>query len=197
MTCTAAPKARGRTDGPMRTGKFSIGPGRQGGFTLLGLVFLVALLGVGLAALGKVWETAARRDREAELLFVGDQYRRALESYYRASPGQDKHFPRDLGELLLDPRFPNTVRHLRRLYRDPVGNSAEWGLVKEAGEITAIHSLSADTPFKMAGFNRPYDTFVDAATYREWVFMPSKTPTSPDLERPKGGGRGGDAREQD
>lgn len=193
MTCTAAPKARERTAGPMRTGKASAGPGRQGGFTLMGLLFLVAILGVGLAALGKVWETAARRDREAELLFVGDQYRRALESYHRATPGQEKHYPRDLKELLLDPRFPNTVRHLRRLYRDPVGHGGEWGLVREGGEITGIHSLSTDTPLKTAGFNRPYDVFAGTTAYRDWVFLPAKDTTTPSREQPKGDSQGGAA----
>lgn len=177
----------------MRTGKLGARTGRQDGFTLLGLIFLVALLGVGLAALGTVWETAARRDREAELLFVGDQYRRALESYHRASPGQEKHYPRDLKELLLDPRFPNTVRHLRRLYRDPVGQGGEWGLVKEEGEITGIHSLSTDTPLKTAGFNRPYDVFAGAMAYRDWVFLPAKDTTTPSREQPKGDSQGGAA----
>ncbi len=157
---------------PMWSGE---GPaGRQSGFTLLGLLFLVALLGVGLAALGQVWETANRREKEAELLFIGDEYRRALESYYLATPGQEKHFPKTLRELLADPRFPNTVRHLRRLYRDPMTQSTDWGLVKQGEEITGLHSLSGDAPFKVDGFRKPYDAFKGAASYRNWVFAAAR-----------------------
>jgi len=35
-----------------------------------------------------------------------------------------------LEELLEDPRFPNTVRHLRKPFADPMTGQAEWGLAK-------------------------------------------------------------------
>lgn len=151
----------------------SEGPGRQGGFTLLALLFLVAILGVEMAALGKVWETASRREKEAQLLSVGDQYRRALISFYLATPGQTKHFPKNLKDLLQDPRFPHTVRHLRRLYHDPVTNSEEWGLVRQDGEIMGIYSLSSAIPLKTANFSQPYGIFEGAVNYRGWLFVVS------------------------
>lgn len=157
----------------MPSGSRAWGAG-QGGFTLLALLFVVAGLGVSLAALGTVWETALRREKEAELLFVGDQYRRALESYHLATPGKEKHYPTQLKDLLADPRFPNTVRHLRRLYRDPLSNSPEWGLIKEGEEITAIHSLSKDTPLKSEGFPKAYEAFNGASSYTDWLFAAGK-----------------------
>jgi type II secretory pathway pseudopilin PulG len=169
--CTAAPRGWGRTGGPMRTGEVIIRRTRAGGFTLLGILFLVAVLGVGLAGLGKVWETVSRREKEAQLLFVGDQYRRAIESYYRSTPGQVKHAPRALAELLADPRFPNTVRHLRKLYPDPIDNARDWELVKQGDEIIGIHSRSAAVPMKTGGFAHPYEAFSDAASYQDWVFV--------------------------
>lgn len=146
-------------------------PRRQAGFTLLGLLFLVAGLGVALAAVGTVWETAARREKEVELLFIGDQYRRALESYYRASPEQAKRFPSSLTDLLSDNRFPNTVRHLRRLYRDPMNNGDEWGEIREGEEIVGVYSLAAGIPFKQAGFPKSYDDFDEKESYQEWIFL--------------------------
>ncbi len=145
-------------------------PSGESGFTLLGVLFLVALLGLGLAALGTVWETAAQREKEAQLLFVGDQYRRALESFHRATPGTDKRYPRDLRHLLLDPRFPNTVRHLRRIYADPMTGREEWGLVKQGEEITGLYSLSEQAPLKTAGFPKPYEAFDGGRSHRDWVF---------------------------
>jgi type II secretory pathway pseudopilin PulG len=50
----------------------------QRGFTLLGLLFLLAGMGVAMAALGTMWHTASQRDKERDLLFVGDQYRQAI-----------------------------------------------------------------------------------------------------------------------
>jgi len=46
---------------------------RQRGFTYLTVLFIVAILLGGLAMVGEVWETSAKRDKEAELLFVGNQ----------------------------------------------------------------------------------------------------------------------------
>jgi type II secretory pathway pseudopilin PulG len=145
-------------------------PERQRGFTYLGLLFFVAVIGVGLAAVGLVWHTAVKREREGELLFVGEQYRRAIRSYYDASPGA-KHYPRSLEELLLDPRFPNVRRHLRRMYRDPMTGGQEWAVVAAPdGTILGVHSLSEDKPLKFAGFAPELAAFAQAETYADWVF---------------------------
>ena len=148
------------------------GPGRgQQGFALLWLLFLVAGLGVGMAAIGTVWHTTAQREKEAELLFAGDQYRRAIDSFLKASPKGQERLPKSFDELLLDPRFPNTVRHLRRLYADPVTGTSEWGQVKTPeGGIAGVFSLSTAAPLKQGGFSPAYAAFSGAAEYRGWVF---------------------------
>lgn len=151
------------------TGKSHPGA-RQTGFSLLGLLFLVAGMGVAMAALGTLWHTASQREKERELLFVGNQYRQAIESFWNKSPGI-KRLPKNLDELVSDPRFPNTTRHLRRIYRDPMTGSSEWGLVVEPeGGISGVYSLSGDKPFKLAGFDVSDAAFEQAASYREWVF---------------------------
>ncbi|MBU1223084.1 MAG: type II secretion system protein [Gammaproteobacteria bacterium] len=147
---------------------------RQRGFTLLGLLFLVAGLGVAMAALGTVWHSAAQREKERDLLFAGDQYRRAVESFWNVPlpVGTPRRLPKNFAELLLDPRFPQTVRHLRHLYRDPMTGDAEWGLLKGPdGGISGVLSLSDGTPFKRANFPSDYARFEDAQSYRDWVFQ--------------------------
>ncbi len=147
---------------------------RHGGFTLIGLLFLIAGMGVALAALGSVWHTVAQREKEAELLFIGDQYRQALASYRRMTPGTVKNYPASLEDLLSDPRFPNTVRHLRRLYRDPMTGDKEWGVVRDtARNIVGVYSLSEKIPRKKAGFATGLESFADAQSYRDWVFKPA------------------------
>ncbi|MGQ9860592.1 MAG: type II secretion system protein [Thiobacillaceae bacterium] len=148
----------------------------QGGWVLLALLFILAALGAGMAAVGTVWTTVAQREKEAELLFVGEQYRRAIESYQRRGSGAEKPYPLSLEALLLDRRFPMPVRHLRRLYPDPMTGRPEWGLVRdERGGIVGVHSLAEGAPLKTAGFAPDQAGFEEAASYREWVFKARPT----------------------
>jgi len=141
------------------------------GFTYIGLLILIALMGIALAGTGVIWHTETRREKERELLFVGDQFRRAIGLYYERSPGAKK-YPKALEDLLLDRRYPNTQRYLRRLYPDPVGGTAEWGLVRgPAGGIVGVFSLSEAEPLKRAGFPMKYGEFEGKARYNEWRFM--------------------------
>jgi type II secretory pathway pseudopilin PulG len=133
---------------------------RARGFTYIGVLLAVALCGVGLAAAGQSWHTAVKRSKERDLQFAGAEFRRALESYYAASPGGTREFPRNLQDLLLDPRHPVTRRHLRRIYVDPVTGRAEWGVILEAGRIVGVHSLSRERPFRGR-----------AARYADWQFV--------------------------
>jgi type II secretory pathway pseudopilin PulG len=141
----------------------------QRGFTYLTVLFVVAFMGVGLAVTGEVWRTTVLRAREAELLWVGNQYRLAIERYYKRGALQ---YPRALDDLLKDPRDPGTQRYLRRRYADPVTRSEEWGLVKGPdGGIMGVYSRSGDKPFKSAGFAIANTGFEQAAAYSDWKFV--------------------------
>lgn len=144
---------------------------RARGFTYIGLLILVALMGVALAGTGVVWHTESRRAKERELLFAGDQIRRAIGLYYERTPGA-KQFPQTLEDLLLDRRYPNTQRYLRRVYRDPLTGETDWGLVRgPQGGIVGVHSLSEMQPFKQAGFRQIYEDFEGAEHYQDWKFV--------------------------
>jgi len=144
-------------------------PRPAAGFTYLTILFVVALMGVGLALAGEVWHTAAMREREAALLWTGEQYRRAIERYYLAGPRQ---YPRELADLLKDSRKANVERYLRRLYPDPITNSDEWGIVKAPdGGVMGVYSRSEDKPFKEAGFKSAQADFAGARKYSDWKFV--------------------------
>lgn len=144
---------------------------RERGFTYLMALFIVAILGGGLALAGEVWETSAKREKEAELLFIGNQYRQAIRLYYEGTPGGVKRYPRTLDELLSDPRHASTQRHLRQLYRDPLGGK-EWGLVKAAdGGIAGVYSLSEEQPLKNGNFRLRDAGFESAQRYLDWKFV--------------------------
>jgi type II secretory pathway pseudopilin PulG len=153
---------------------------RQRGFTFIGVLIASAVIGVGLAGLGQVWSVQAQRERERELLFVGDQYRNAILSYSASTPAGKPRYPRDLDELLDDRRHPVTRRHLRQLYPDPLTGMADWETVRSPeGGIVAVHSRHPGSPMKVGNFPRQFSAFETAATYRDWVFgaPPPKSPT--------------------
>lgn len=143
----------------------------QSGFTYLYVLLLIALIGMGLAATGTLWRTDAQRAREAELLFVGDQYRQAIRSYYQLDANQPR-LPLRIEDLLEDNRRPDPVRHLRRAYPDPVSGKP-FVLIPavEGPGIVGVHSPSTQRPFKRAGFALENASFAEATRYSEWRFV--------------------------
>ncbi|KWH29799.1 type II secretion system protein [Burkholderia stagnalis] len=155
----------------MRRGNRSRGsPRGQRGIAYLGVLMLVAALGLGMTQAARIWTTVQQREREAQLLFVGDQYRAAIASYYNAAGGS--RYPASLEALLEDRRGLPTLRHLRRLYADPLTGSMQWGLVKAPdGGIMGVFSESPGRPLKRQGFPARYDAFGDSDAYGEWAFV--------------------------
>jgi type II secretory pathway pseudopilin PulG len=144
---------------------------RQAGFTYLTVMFIVAILLGGLAIVGETWETSARREKEAELLFIGNQYRRAIGLYYLSTPGVVKSYPRTLEDLLKDPRQPGTMRHLRKLFPDPI-TGKPFVVIKGAdGGVQGVASSSDDAPLKVANFRVRDAIFEGGQKYSEWKFI--------------------------
>jgi type II secretory pathway pseudopilin PulG len=148
-------------------------PVLSSGYTYLGLLMLIALMGTALAQVGMVWHTDAQRNREAELLFAGEELRRAIGSYFESARPSDgkKEFPEKLEDLLEDDRFIPARRHLRRIYRDPMTGGFDWGLVLTPEKrIAGVHTLSENKPIKRTGFGVFTESFAAAQSYAEWKF---------------------------
>ena len=148
--------------------------GRQDeqGFTYIGVLVLVALMGIALSAAGQMWHTLQQREKEQELLFIGHQFRLALDRYAKLTPGQAKRYPLALEDLLQDPRRTEIQRYLRKIYRDPMTGNAEWGLITGPdGEIYGVHSLSDGEPLKKSNFGLADRQFEGRMKYSDWVFM--------------------------
>lgn len=134
---------------------------RQQGFTYLMVLWWVAISSVMLAAMGQQWGLETRRQKEMELVFRGNQIRQALDDYYNMAPsGQPKLLPRQLGDLLQDPRHTNLVRHLRQIGVDPITGQA-WGLIHEGPFVKGVYSQSQQVPLRAPG---------GASSYQEWRF---------------------------
>jgi type II secretory pathway pseudopilin PulG len=142
--------------------------GKQQGFTLMGALIMVAAMGAGLAAYGQMASHVAQREKEAELLFRGSQYRQAIAAYYK----KDQTYPRTLAELLEDRRYPNPVHHLRKLYADPINGRADWGIMDApGGGVMGVYSKSEEAPIKTGAFSLANKTFADAKRYSDWQFF--------------------------
>jgi len=133
-------------------------------------LFLIALVGVSLTAAAILDSTQARIERESQLLFVGDQYRRAIREYYFMSPGSP-HYPPSIQDLLKDPRYPNVVRHLREAYADPL-TGRPFGLIPDpVGQgIQGVFSEAPGEPLKIDGFTVDDGKFKGATRYADWRF---------------------------
>ena len=142
------------------------------GFTYLSALIVVVISGIALTGASEYWSTIAKREREEELLFRGDRIRKAIASYYdRAPAGKPHTYPGILKDLLKDPRSMKLVRHLRKLYRDPMTGDGTWGLVlAEGGGVKGVFSKSTDKPLKVGGFSTEDQAFEKAKTYADWKF---------------------------
>ena len=138
------------------------------GFTYVGLLVLVVLIGILLAAAGEVATTAAQREREAQLLWVGHEYRAAIGRYWIAR----RAYPQALQDLLGSaPDAPVPVRYIRQLYPDPMTNAVDWQLqLAPGGGIQGLASSSKRAPLKTGQFDDADKDFVDAASYGDWKF---------------------------
>jgi type II secretory pathway pseudopilin PulG len=146
-------------------------PHQARGAVLMGLMVLLALGGMAAAQFTESAAGARQREREAELIWTGLQFQRALESYYLASPGRVRHLPVTLEDLVRDSRFPQPVRHLRRLYADPLQPDVPWGIVKRGNQIIGVYSQSDRETLRRSGFPAGLDTFNGTRHYAEWQFI--------------------------
>ncbi len=83
---------------------------RESGYAMAALLVSLSVMSILMSMALPVWSHTAKREREAELVFRGQQYARAVELYQRKFAGT---FPQDF-QTLVEQRF------LRRLYRDPM-----------------------------------------------------------------------------
>lgn len=168
----------------MSTGKLT-----QQGFSYLFVLMLIAIVGTGLAAAGTLWHTESQRAREAELLFVGNQYRLAIRSYYEFDQSQPR-LPQSIDDLLEDRRDAGVVRHLRRAYSDPLtGDSLVLIRMPDTQGIVGVHSPATGRPFKTAGFSCEDESFTGVGRYTDWRFEfhppPVHPPTTSGASKPK------------
>jgi type II secretory pathway pseudopilin PulG len=81
------------------------------GYAMAALLVALSVMGILLSVALPVWRTAVQREREAELIFRGEQYAHGIALFSRRTGG----FPTSLNAL-------RDGRYIRKLYKDPITN---------------------------------------------------------------------------
>lgn len=147
------------------------------GYAMAALLVVLMIASLLLTAALPVWTTVVKREREAELIWRGTQYARAVDLFRRK---YGYVYPPDL-DILLRERF------LRKTYKDPMTEDGEFRL------LYAIQEPDQNIPSNLADpLRQPHDPasrggiigvvsknpnsslrlFNGIAKYDEWAFTP-------------------------
>ena len=103
--------------------------GREGGYTMIIFVMIIAIMSILMAVAVQTVEFQMKREREAELIFRGQQYVEAIR-LFRLRFGR---YPMRLKEI-----WEANPRVIRKKWKDPITDSYDWGLIfvgQEGGQI--------------------------------------------------------------
>jgi type II secretory pathway pseudopilin PulG len=149
------------------------------GYAMVALLVAMSIMAVMLGLALPVWQTAIRREREAELVFRGEQYVQAIRLFQRRYAGT---FPPDV-DVLVKQRF------LRRRYQDPItgrdfqpvyaGTKTTTGDARGVGALPPTFSgrggiigvVSRSTEASLRLYN-------GRGRYNEWSFVATAAATS-------------------
>jgi type II secretory pathway pseudopilin PulG len=108
---------------------------REAGYTLLMVVFLVATMSIAAMAVAPNLLTQGRREKEAEMIWRGQQYQRAILLYYT----KFGKYPTKIEDLT---KQTNGVRFLRQAYTDPMNkDDGSWRFIYMGPNGMLIGSL--------------------------------------------------------
>jgi type II secretory pathway pseudopilin PulG len=113
------------------------------GYTLVAVVIFMFLLSISLMAVVPTVSKIMQRDKEEELIFRGKQYAQAMLNFQK----RQGRYPLDLKELM-----QTRPRSARKLFKEPMCNCDDWGLIR-AGEPwpkpkpVKLDSVFGDTTF--------------------------------------------------
>ena len=193
----------------------------EGGYLMVALLVAMSIMAIMMSAALPAWHTMARREKEAELVFRGEQYARAIGLYQRKVANAQ----------VPSIDFLVEQRYLRKRYKDPITNDdfqplgAGSGLPgqtqqgstsllargaasasgTQGGRVTSVTAIAGSTGSAVVGGivgvtskseDRSLRLYNGRDTYNQWVFMPVARGNAGAAGAGAGGagGRGGDGR---
>ena len=106
-----------------------------GGYAMAVLLVAMSIMAVMLTVVMPVWKQMAQREKEAELVFRGEQYARSIGLFQKKYANA---FPPNL-DVLVEQRF------LRKKYKDPITNSDFVPLLQGQGTAGATPGSGSQT----------------------------------------------------
>jgi type II secretory pathway pseudopilin PulG len=122
------------------------GQDNERGYAMAALLVSLAVMMVLMSVAMPVWKTQAQREKEAELIFRGEQIARGINLYMRKMGGAS--YPPSL-DVLVQGKF------LRKKYKDPMTETdltlpmnqrGEWDIINAAGGVPGQGGPSAQPP---------------------------------------------------
>jgi type II secretory pathway pseudopilin PulG len=122
------------------------GQDNERGYAMAALLVSLAVMMVLMSVAMPVWKTQAQREKEAELVFRGEQIARSINLYMRKMGGAS--YPPSL-DVLVQGRF------LRKKYKDPMTENdtslpmnqrGEWDIINAAGGVPGQGGASPQQP---------------------------------------------------
>jgi type II secretory pathway pseudopilin PulG len=141
------------------------------GYAMVALLVGLSVMSIAATIALPVWKQAAQREKEAELIFRGEQYVRAVALFQRrAGPGA---LPPDI-DFLVENRF------LRRAYRDPM-TDGDFEVIRRGGASGPARAGEAPGIAGVVSRSqaRSIQVYGDRNTYNEWLFVHQEEPSSP------------------
>jgi type II secretory pathway pseudopilin PulG len=135
------------------------------GYAYIALVIGLAVMSILMAAVLPMASTQAQRDKEAELIFRGLQYSEGIRNF-RKRYGR---YPTTLKEM-----YETRPRTLRKLWKDPMTNSMDWGLITAVAGAPVIGAKPGGAP--AGGPMQPTPAPTPAPTSAPEAFNPGGTP---------------------
>ncbi|KVK83890.1 hypothetical protein WJ47_21735 [Burkholderia ubonensis] len=90
---------------------------------------------------------------------MGGEVRAAIGRYFKAGPVAGA-YPASLEDLAKDPRYPGTVRYLRKVYPDPIDAKSDWETIAGPGSIImGVFSQADGEPLKQGNFQPDDEDF--------------------------------------
>ena len=146
---------------------------RQSGMTLVELVVAIAIMAILATGVLPISRTVVKREREKELRAALWQMRDAIDRYKDAADRGafqiklgSEGYPPDLETLVKgvdvgDKKF----RFLRRIPRDPMTRSTEWGM-RSMQDDPASDSWGGQSVFDV--YSKSTGTALDGTKYSDW-----------------------------
>jgi type II secretory pathway pseudopilin PulG len=124
------------------------GQASERGYAMAALLVMIAIMLTLMTAAGPIWRHLARREKEAELVFRGEQYARAIALYRTKNANLPNAFPPSIDVLV-------EGKYLRKKYKDPMTKDGEFVPIAAAGQQPGVPGGNPQTGRGRAGQPQP------------------------------------------